>query len=124
VLEVSAEEHRPTSELVTLLLPFEGDDPPDLPIETFDRTHGRAYGYRLCWPDGVEHVIAATPAIATQIDRCGPIDSDAALSVVTLEGGTPTRAFILEGSFVAWDERRLIDESVSGTYYRTGLGTA
>ena len=123
MLVVSAEEHRPTSELVTLLLPYEGADPPEILTESFDRSHGATFGYRLCWPDGVEQVVAASPALEKQIDRCGPIDSDAALTVVTLEGGAPRSAFILDGSFVAYDDHRLIDEKVSGTYYLRDLQT-
>ncbi len=122
MLEVSSEEHRPTSELVTLLLPFDGTDPPDFRIETFDRSHGEAYGYRLCWLDGVEHVIAASPALMTQIDRCGPFDTDAALAVVAIENGSPARAFILDGSFVDLDGSRMIDEPVSGVFGNRDLG--
>ena len=105
-----------TLTLSTLLLPFTGNTPPEFGVETLAAPGGRPSGFRLSWADGTETVVVCTPGLHCQIDRCGPLETDACLAVLTLQNGTPVQAFAHEGMLLSWQGQRLIDEPVFGTY--------
>ena len=115
---MDGETELPATELVTLLLPFEGSSPPEFGLEEFERGPGGAYSFRFSWPDGTEDVVASTPGLRRQIDHSGPIETDGTLTVVRLSNGKPTRVFLLDGMFLEWDGERLVDEHIAGTYSR------
>ncbi|MDA0747182.1 MAG: heparinase II/III family protein [bacterium] len=104
---------RSTSSLVTLLLPFQGATPPEVNIEPLSPERS---GFLFTWPDGTQHIVAATPALHTQVGRTGPIDTDGSLAVITLNNGEPTRSFLLDGLFLEYEDHRLIDKSISGVH--------
>jgi hypothetical protein len=106
------------TELVTLLLPFKGESPPEFGEEAFERKPTAAYGFNLSWPDGTEDIVAATPGLKRQVNRSGPLETDGTLAVVRLKNGAPTRAFVLDGMFLDFEGKRLLEQPVAGTYSR------
>jgi hypothetical protein len=106
-----------TVNLSTLLLPFTGQTPPAYTVVPLPSSH--ASGFRFNWGNGEETIVACTPGLHRQIDQCGPINSDAALAVISLQKGVPKRAFIHEGMVLSYDGQNLIDEPVFGSYQKT-----
>jgi len=118
---MEARAQRRASEIVTLLLPFKGEELPEFGLECFERSVGGAYGYHFSWPDGTEHIVVSTPALRTQVDQAGPVDSDGTIAVVSLKQGEPESAFMLDGLFLEFDGHRLIDERVPGAHMVGGI---
>ena len=106
----------PGDELVTLLLPFQGEGRPDVEIEILPRRPGEAWGFRFGWPDRSETLVAVTPALSTQIDRIGPLSTDASAAVLDLVNGDVARCLILDGMRLEYEDTRLIAEDTCGTY--------
>jgi hypothetical protein len=52
------------------------------------------------------------------VNRSGPLETDGTLAVVRLKNGAPTRAFVLDGMFLDFEGKRLLEQPVAGTYSR------
>lgn len=102
--------------LETLLLPFKGDAPPALKATPFSCDRGRARGYVIAWPDGVETVVAASPNFRYQVGDTPHLSTDGVLAVVQRKGGKTIRATIVEGSYLRVDDATLINEPAGGTH--------
>lgn len=96
-------------EMVTLIMPFAGRRPPRIGIESFAARRGGAQAFRLDWPDGSGHIVACTPAAATEIGSVGPIRTDGSVAVVGLAGGRAVSAFVSGGTQLDHGGRSLID---------------
>ena len=107
------------TELVTMLLPFSGEEPPDVQMEAHARATGGAWGCRVAWPDGREDIVALTPSLRTQIDASGPITSDGSLAVVTRDSGRVTRALLVGGLELDYEGRALIRAERPGAHAQT-----
>jgi hypothetical protein len=104
--------------LHALLLPFVGEQPPEVRIEPLTGSAGGAFGYRCVWPDGHEHLVAATPGLREQVGTLGPLETDASLTVVALRRGKVASAFVLDGMMLDYEGRRLIREAAAGAHGR------
>jgi hypothetical protein len=102
--------------MVTLLYPFRDDRPPEIGIERFERCTGQPYGFRFTWPDGTEDLVACSSRLSAQVNQAGPVESDGTLAVITLRGGEPSRAFLLDGMFLRFQDRDLIRRDAAGTW--------
>jgi hypothetical protein len=117
VLSVGAKPAGEPLHLVTLLQPFAGQTAP--PVET--RMQEGKDGVplvRLGWEDGREDLVACHVSMDRQVGSAGPLETDAAAVVVTLENESPVRAFLYEGMYVQWKGQTLVDEPRAGIYER------
>jgi hypothetical protein len=102
--------------LITLLLPFGDEKPPAVRTDmSGDAAQSLAH---LRWGDGVEHLVACNAPMDRQIGSAGPIETDAAGAVLTLENGRLVRAFLYEGMYLRWNGSVLVDEPGAGIYER------
>ncbi len=104
------------SAFATLLLPFDGAEPPPVKCDFYASPTGNAWTLRLEWPDGGEDLVAFAPWLEEQVGSAGRLESDAALAAVTLREGRPTGVIIRDGMFCSLDGRRLIEKDSAGTY--------
>jgi len=104
--------------LCTLLLPFEGEQPPEFTVEALPVDAKQVLAYRLAWADGREDLVACVPDLDRQVNLAGPLESDGVVAAVALERGAPTRAFVMEGLFVSLNGEPLLEAEAGGTHWK------
>lgn len=117
VLSVEADPAGEPLRLITLLLPFTGETPPQVETEMEEGEDGTPL-LRLRWEDGREDLVGCCVSMDRQVGSAGPIETDAAALVVTLENESPVRAFLYEGMYLEWKGQTLVDEPRAGIYER------
>lgn len=100
----------------TLLLPFAGDDEPDFEVRASRSANGRGLCFRLCWADGDEDLVCATPNLMHQVGEAGALTTDAALAAVALRDGKPRRTLLVDGMYAELDGQVLAEQPQGGVY--------
>lgn len=103
---------------LTLLMPFEGTQPPDLSKTDFTCGRNEAFGQHIVLPDGRELWVAASPQLATRIGESDHLESDGALVVIITRNGEPEQWLLVNGMYLIFKDKMLVDHSKAGTYYQ------
>ncbi len=102
-------------ELVTMLMPFKGDTPPPVRVEKYG-TSDIAKGFRIIGESGTEDIVVYSPNLLTHVGRVGSVESDGSMVVISLKQSGITQVLLVDGTFVAYNGEKLMENRKFGTH--------
>lgn len=92
-----------------ILASYDDPSPPEIVPELFTCWYDRARGIDIDFRDGRRAVVAATEGLAHQVGEAGRLDTDGSLAAVLIEDGAPVRSLLIDGMYLRFDSKMLIE---------------